>query len=126
MANVTPISSTQPAPSETRIEVTMPRGPAVAASRVSSVMWAEASYPVNVYWASSRTSVSTENVEPQPVLLTKCPNTYEADWWWLGTKTSTATMSRTPMMCHQTLTSFSLATTLTPNWFSSACTARIA
>ena len=60
------------------------------------------------------------------MLLTKCPNTNEADWWWLGTKTSTDTMSRTPMMCHQTLTSFSLATTLTPNWFSSACTTRIA
>ena len=59
MANVTPISSSQPANSETTIEVTMPRGPATAASRVSSVMCADASYPVNVYWASSRPSIST-------------------------------------------------------------------
>ena len=40
---MTPISSTQPANSDTTIEVTMPRGPATAASRVSSVMWADAS-----------------------------------------------------------------------------------
>ena len=32
----------------------IPRGAAVAASWVSSDMWAEASYPVNVYCAFSR------------------------------------------------------------------------
>ena len=40
---MTPISSTHPANSDTTIEVTIPRGPATAASRVSSVMWADAS-----------------------------------------------------------------------------------
>ena len=54
-----PISSTQPAMSDTTIDITMPRGPLRAASCVSSVMCAEASYPVKVYWASSRPSSST-------------------------------------------------------------------
>ena len=54
-----PISSTQPAISEIRIDMTMPRGPLRAALCVSSVMCAEASYPVNVYWACSRPSCST-------------------------------------------------------------------
>jgi hypothetical protein len=43
MAKVTPMSSTQPATSETTIDMTMPRGPATSADRVSSVMCAEAS-----------------------------------------------------------------------------------
>ena len=43
IAKVMPMSSTQPATSETTIDITMPRGPAVAALCVSSVMWAEAS-----------------------------------------------------------------------------------
>jgi hypothetical protein len=43
MANVTPISSTQPAISETTIDMTIPRGPLRDASWVSSVMCAEAS-----------------------------------------------------------------------------------
>ena len=59
MANVTPISSIHPATSETTIDMTMPRGPATAADLVSSVMCADASYPVNVYWASSRPSSTT-------------------------------------------------------------------
>ena len=54
-----PISSTQPANSDTTIDITMPRGPLREAPRVSSVMCADASYPVNVYWASSRPSSST-------------------------------------------------------------------
>ena len=54
-----PISSSHPASSDTTIEVTIPRGPATAASLVSSVMCADASYPVNVYWASSSPSIST-------------------------------------------------------------------
>ena len=56
---MTPISSTQPAISDTTIDITMPRGPLRAALWVSSVMCADASYPVNVYWASSRPSSST-------------------------------------------------------------------
>ena len=48
-----PISSTQPAMSEIRIDMTMPRGPLREALCVSSVMCADASYPVKVYWAIS-------------------------------------------------------------------------
>ncbi len=59
MANVTPISRIQPATRETMIDMTMPRGPATAADLVSSVMCADASYPVNVYWASSRPIAAT-------------------------------------------------------------------
>ena len=33
-------------------------------------------------------------------------------------------MSSTPVMCHQTLTSFSRATSLMPNWFSTPCSSR--
>lgn len=44
---------------EVQIDWTMPRGPAVAASCVSSVMWAEASYPVKVYWAISSPIITT-------------------------------------------------------------------
>jgi len=43
MADVTPISSSHPAKSETTIDQTIPRGPATAAFFVSSVMCAEAS-----------------------------------------------------------------------------------
>jgi hypothetical protein len=43
IANVIPISSSQPANSDTRIDITMPRGPLRAAPWVSSVMCAEAS-----------------------------------------------------------------------------------
>ena len=56
---MTPISSTQPAITETRIDITMPRGPLREALCVSSVMCADASNPVSVYWASSRPSSST-------------------------------------------------------------------
>ncbi len=54
-----PNSRTQPAARETVMALTMPRGPERAASRVSSVMCAEASYPVRVYWAISRPIIAT-------------------------------------------------------------------
>jgi hypothetical protein len=43
MAQVTPTMSTKPATSDTQIELTIPLGPDIEGSRVSSVMWAEAS-----------------------------------------------------------------------------------
>src|SRR3954465_12521447 len=64
-------------------------------------------------------------VELKPVLLTKWPNTNDADWCWSGTKASTPTMTATPMTCHQTLTSLSSATIRTPNWFSAPCSSRM-
>ncbi len=48
-----PTSRTNPAISDTQIELTIPFGPATAAFWVSSVMCAEASYPVKVYCAIS-------------------------------------------------------------------------
>ena len=48
-----------PATSETRIEFTMPLGPAIAGFFVSSDMCAEASYPVKVYWAISKPMSTT-------------------------------------------------------------------
>jgi hypothetical protein len=59
---------------------------------------------------------------PRPVSLLKWPKTKPADWWWAGLMASTPTMISTPKMCHHTLTSFSSATSLMPNWFSSPCT----
>src|SRR5487761_1106712 len=99
MANVTPISKLQPANSDTAIEVTMPRGPDTDADLVSSVMCADASYPVNVYWASSRQSSVTYSRELQPVLFTKRVNTNDADWWCDGANVSAPTISSTPRMC---------------------------
>lgn len=44
---------------DVQMDCTMPRGPATAASWVSSVIWAEASYPVKVYCAISRPIITT-------------------------------------------------------------------
>src|SRR5579859_1225515 len=104
MAKVMPISSTQPATSETTIELTMPLGPATAASLVSSVMCAEASYPVNVYCASRRLRSPTYSGLWKPVSLTNLVNTKLAEAWCEGQKASTTTMIPTPNTCHQTLT----------------------
>ncbi len=79
IANVKPSSRTKPAIHEVQIDRTMPLGPAVDASCVSSVMCAEASYPVKVYCAISSPSSTTYTPLPQPVLLTNSPNTNEAD-----------------------------------------------
>lgn len=79
MAKVKPSSRTNPAIHEVQIDCTMPFGPAVDASCVSSVIWAEASYPVKVYCAISRPTRTTYTPLPQPVLFTKCVNTKDAD-----------------------------------------------
>ena len=39
----------------------------------------------------------------------------------LRPKVTAPTIMSTPVMCHQTLTSFSSATSLMPNWFSMPC-----
>ena len=101
------------------MDITMPRGPAVAASRVSSVMCAEASYPVKVYCAMSS---PTGRMYHQPILnpekFSRSVNTYLADSWWapaFSPKTIVPTMMSTPRMCHQTLTLLSSATSRMPN-----------
>lgn len=54
MAAVIDTRRMSPAISEMRTEETMPFGAALDASLVSSATWAEASYPVSVYWVMSR------------------------------------------------------------------------
>lgn len=88
-------------------------------------MWAEASYPVKVYWAISRPSRTTYTPLPQPVLLTNSPNTKDVDWCLSGTKASAPTMTPTPSTCHHTLTLLRRATIRTPKVFSSPCSTRI-
>ncbi len=125
-----PISSTEPAIREIRIDMTMPRGPLRAALRVSSVMCADASYPVNVYWASSS---PTGRMYHQPMwnpdMFTRPVNTNLAGACCAPAfrpNVTAPTMISTPAMCHQTLTSFSSATSRMPNWFSMPCTSSTA
>ena len=82
---------------------------------VSSDMWAEASYPVNVYCAIRSPIMKTNHGTPSVDWFLNVVKTNDAEAWWLGTKKSTAAMIRTPPMCHHTLTSERNATTLTPN-----------
>ena len=42
-------------------------------------------------------------------------NTYDSDWWWLGTKISTATITATPIMCQYAEIVFSSAVMRTSN-----------
>src|SRR5450432_3784981 len=64
IAYVKPIIRTRPATIDTQIDVMMPRGTLVAASRVSSVMCADASYPVSVYCANIRPTRVTQIAAP--------------------------------------------------------------
>src|SRR6516225_9970915 len=120
MAQVTPMISTQPATSETQMEFTIPLGPEIDAVLVSSVMCAEASYPVKVYCAMSNPIRTTYRLEWNPVWLTNLVKTKLPVAWCVGTKASTATMTTTPMTCHHTLTSERKATTWTPKVFNRA------
>ena len=52
IAKVRASNSTYPAMPDSQTDVTIPFGPATAAFWVSSVMWADASNPVIVYWAN--------------------------------------------------------------------------
>src|SRR5690348_3629217 len=91
-------------------------------------MWAEASYPVKVYWAIRSPMPNTiqnsgdENPSPEkPDSFSSLVNTNDTDWWWSGITTSTATISTTPTTCHQTEMSLNSATTRTPNVFNRPC-----
>src|SRR4030088_1928117 len=59
MANVTATSSAKPKITDTTTDITIPHAAAREALRVSSLMCADASYPVIVYWAISRPSPKT-------------------------------------------------------------------
>src|SRR5262245_58347748 len=128
-AMLTPRSSTKPATRETQIELTIPFGPAIAAFRVSSVICADASYPVNVYCAfsnpSRKTNVSTLNpVRFWNPLFVANENRNDADWCVceLGAANRSTTMMSTPRICHHTEMSLSRATSRTPNVLSSPWT----
>src|ERR1039457_2938484 len=98
MATLTPIKRMNPAIQETQIEVTIPLGPETEASSVSSVTWADASYPVKVYWATCN---------PKRKLPLWC------EWEWGAMKRST-TITATPARCHHTETRLNSETMLTP------------
>jgi hypothetical protein len=60
-----------------------PRAAEREAFCVSSLMCADASYPVYVYCACSSPSKSTNHSQlcEKPLLLIVCPKTVENDWW---------------------------------------------
>ena len=106
--------------------MTMPRGPLRAALCVSSVMCAEASYPVKVYWAIS-SPIGRMYHQPMwnPDRFSRSVNTNLGEAWCTPDcrpNVTAPTMISTPTMCHQTLTLFSSATSLMPNWFIRPCT----
>src|ERR1700686_2969066 len=88
----------------------MPLAAPSAALLVSSERWAEASYPVMVYWVSrapmGRTTI--RNPKPwvlppkKPVLFTVEVNTIEALAWWAGMKARMRTRAAAPKTCHHT------------------------
>src|SRR5918995_4939981 len=106
---------------ETSTLITMPRGAAREAFFVSSETCAEASYPVNVYWAISRPIKNTYARLVQPVSLWNPVKVKDTDWCRSGRIHSTATMINTPATCHQADTLERKPTSFTPKVFSSAC-----
>ena len=85
----------------------MPLAAESAAEWVSSDRWAEASYPVIVYWVSRAPMGSTMKMKPhpwvfplkKPVLLTVEVKTMLALAWWWGRKIRMSTMAAAPSTC---------------------------
>src|SRR5689334_22517304 len=107
MANVTATSRMNPKITDTTTDITMPMAADREAFRVSSLMWAEASYPVIVYWAirspipHTTQNIGFEKLWPwNPEKFSVSVNTNESDLWWSGTMISTRTTRTTPPMCH--------------------------
>src|SRR6185312_11066530 len=93
---------------DTTTDMTMPIAAARDALRVSSLMWADASYPVIVYWDIRRPMPNTTQyiglaklVPWNPEKFSVSVNTKLSDLWWSGTTIRTPTMTTTPAMCHQ-------------------------
>src|SRR5580700_2388717 len=88
----------------------MPLAAESAAECVSSDKWAEASYPVIVYWVSRAPMGRTMKRKPippvfplkKPVLLTREVKTDDTLAWWWGRKTRIRMMAAAPNTCHQT------------------------
>src|SRR5674476_1015296 len=115
----------KPATMEIQMELTMPFAPEMFAWIVSSVTWADASYPVNVYCAFSRPmrkmQSGTENPEsPLNAFHPSLPNRNETDWWECeeGAQYRMTTMTATPIRCQYTETSLRRATRRMPKVFS--------
>src|SRR5664280_1658604 len=106
----------------------MPLAAEFAALLVSSERWAEASYPVIVYWVSSapigRTTI--RNPRPwvlppkKPVLFTVEVKTMEALAWWFGRKMRIRTTAAAPNTCHHTDTLLMMASRWLEKMFTSA------
>ena len=81
IAKVTPSARMYPKIADTTIDMTTPRAAARPASRVSSLICADASYPVYVYCACNRPKSRTNQSQPcpQPLLLIVCENTFPTD-----------------------------------------------
>ena len=88
----------------------MPLAAALAALLVSSERWAEASYPVIVYWVRIAEIGSTNNSQPQPevappkipLLLTVRAKTSPKLAWRSGTSARIAITAPAPATCHHT------------------------
>ena len=88
----------------------MPLAAELAAECVSSERWAEASYPVMVYWVSRAPMGRITKMNPNPlvfppknpVLFTVDVKTIEALAWWWGRMIRIRTIAAAPSTCHQT------------------------
>jgi hypothetical protein len=104
-----------------------------AAEWVSSERWADASYPVIVYWVRITDSGSTprKNAMPplcppkKPVLFTVCVNTEENDAWCLGAASRMSTTVAAPATCHHTEMLFRIASSWLEKMFTRAASARM-
>src|SRR3954452_5418894 len=126
IANVIATSRMNPNITDTTTDMTMPMAAEREAFRVSSLMCADASKPVIVYWAISRPMPNTKKnaLSENPELLIVWVNTNAADWW-CGTTASTTTISPTPTMCQYAEIVLSRACRPTPNRFIPRCSAMI-
>src|SRR5436190_6222029 len=108
IANVTATSRMNPKMTDTTTDMTMPMAADRDAFLVSSLMCAEASYPVMVYCAmrspipNTTQNIGFEKLEPwKPEKFSVSVNTKLTDLWCSGTMMSATTMTSTPPMCHQ-------------------------
>jgi hypothetical protein len=130
MANVTATSRMNPKITDTTTDMTMPIAAVREAFLVSSLMWADASYPVIVYCAiRSPIPHTTQNIgfeKPwpwNPEKFSVSVKTNESDLWWSGTMIRTPTTTATPAMCHQAEMLLIWARSRGPNVLMSPCSA---
>src|SRR5215207_2226818 len=125
MAKVIATSRMNPKTTETTTDMTMPQAAVREAWRVSSLMCADASNPVIVYWAISSPMPNTNQnaLSENPELLIVSLKTNPMDWWFSGRAIRTATMISTPTMCHQAENEFSQPRMLTPYRLITRCSA---